>query len=422
MTTTRVRNWAGNLEYSAERVARPGSVDELRELVRGARRVRALGTRHSFSDVADGPGLLVSTELLPAQLEVAADRRTATVSAGSTYAVVATALEAQGLALLNTGSLPHISVGGAISTGTHGSGLALGSLASQVAAVQIVGADGSLRRVARGDADFGGSVLALGAVGVVVAVELDVQPSFRMRQDTYLDLPWSAVDDSLVDVLAAGYSVSLFHEFDETVRELLVKTRVPEGRDDVDVPDELFGARRRQVDEHERVAAADDVAPSHMTPMDGTVGAWPDRLPHFRIDATPSVGSELQSEHFVPLEHGAAALRALQRFGADLRPHLHTCETRVVAGDDQWLSPTPVDSLAIAFTWKDHPREVGELVPRVERALGAWGPRPHWGKLSSMPREQLAVAFPRLDDFASLVARVDPEGAFRGPYLERLLG
>lgn len=422
MTTTHEGNWAGNLTWSAESIARPRTVDDLRELVRGARRVRALGTGHSFSDVADGTGLLVSTLDLPRTLVVAPDRRTATVSAGSTYAAVATALEAEGLALLNTGSLPHISVGGGVSTGTHGSGTALGSLTSQVVAVEVVGPDGELRRVARGDADFGGSVLALGAVGIVVAVELTVQPSFRMRQDTYVDLPWSSVDDHLVDVFAAGYSVSLFHELDERVREVLVKSRVPEGADDLAVPDVLFGARRRAVAEHEQVASADDVEPSHMTPMDGSVGPWPERLPHFRIDATPSVGSELQSEHFVPLEHGAAALRALRTLGDDLRPHLHTCETRTVAGDDQWLSPTPVDSLAVAFTWKDHPREVAELVPRVERALGPWGPRPHWGKLSAMPREQLTVAFPRLDEFAGLVARVDPEGTFRGPYLERLLG
>ena len=424
VTTTRETNWAGNLTYAARAVESPASLDELRDLVVATPRLRPLGTRHSFSDVADGhaDAVLVSTHRLPQHVDVADGRRTATVPAGATYAAVATALEAEGLALANTGSLPHISVGGATATGTHGSGLGLGSLSTAVAALEVVGADGEVRRVARGDADHAGSVLALGALGVVVRVELDVQPSYRMRQDTYEDLPWQGVDDALEEVFAAGYSVSLFHEFDATVREVLVKSRVPEGQADVAVPDDLFGATRRRVAEHDGLGGDDGAVPGHMTPMDGTVGAWPDRLPHFRIDATPSVGSELQSEHFVPLADGAAALTALRALGADLRPHLHTCETRVVAGDDLWLSPTPVDSLAIAFTWRDHPVEVAALVARVERALAPWGARPHWGKLTSLTTAERAELFPRLGDFAGLVARTDPGGRFRGPFLERLLG
>lgn len=424
MTTTRETNWAGNLTYAPRAVAAPGTLDELRDLVAATPRLRPLGTRHSFSDVADGhpDAVLVSTHRLPQHVEVADDRRTAWVPAGATYAAVATALEAEGLALANTGSLPHISVGGATATGTHGSGLGLGSLSTAVDALEIVGADGELRQVARGDAEHPGSVLALGALGVVVRVALDVQPTYRMRQDTYEDLPWRALDDGIEDVFGAGYSVSLFHEFDATVREVLVKSRVPEGQDDVVVPDDLVGAVRRRVAEHDELGGDDGAVPGHMTPMDGTVGAWPDRLPHFRIDATPSVGSELQSEHFVPLADGAAALAALRDFGAALRPHLHTCETRVVAGDDLWLSPTPVDSLAIAFTWRDHPAEVAALVARVEHTLAPWGARPHWGKLSSLGTAERAALFPRLDDFAGLVARVDPGGRFRGPFLERLLG
>nr|WP_255521240.1 D-arabinono-1,4-lactone oxidase [Frigoribacterium sp. VKM Ac-1396] len=156
--------------------------------------------------------------------------------------------------------------------------------------------------------------------------------------------------------------------------------------------------------------------------MDGSVGSWADRLPHFRIDATPSVGSELQSEHFVALEDGTAALRAVQRLGDALRPHLHTCETRTVAGDPLWLSPTPRDSLAIAFTWKKHPAEVAALIPRVEEALAPFTPRAHWGKLSALPPAAIRAAYPRLDDFAALVHEVDPGGKFSGPALERLLG
>lgn len=409
------RNWADSFSYGATRVVQPSTVDELSELVAGAPRIRALGTRHSFSDVADGPGLLVSTTALPADPVIADDGHSVTVGAGTNYAVVAQHLDRHGLALLNMGSLPHISVGGAIATGTHGSGLGLGSLSSAVSALEIVGPDGSVRTVRRGQPGFDGSVVALGALGVVVRVTLDVQPGFRMRQDTYVDLPWTSVDDHLLDVMGAGYSVSFFHEFDHRIREVLVKSRVPDGLADVSMPRDLWGARPAPVDEHAEVTG------TKSTPMDGSVGSWADRLPHFRIDATPSVGSELQSEHFVALEDGPAALRAVQRLGDELRPHLHTCETRTVASDSLWLSPTPQDSLGIAFTWKKHPAEVAALVPRVEEALAPFTPRPHWGKLSALPHAAIVEAYPRLADFGALVHEVDPDGKFAGPALERLL-
>ena len=419
MTTTHADdswNWAHSYSYGAARIAQPRSVAELRRLVADSPHIRALGTRHSFSDVADGPGVLVSTVGLPAEPVAATDGRTISIGAGSSYAAAASFADSRGLALLNMGSLPHISVGGGIATGTHGSGTALGSLSSAVAALEIVGADGDLRTIHRGEPDFGGSVVALGALGVVTRVTLDVQPAFRLRQDTYVDLPWSSVREHLTDVMASGYSVSLFHEFDGRVREVLVKTRVPEGQDDVDVPDDLFGARRRPADEHTEVTG------TKSTPMDGSVGPWWDRLPHFRIDSTPSVGSELQSEHFVALADGAAALDAIAALGDDLRPHLHTCEVRTVRGDDLWLSPTPVDSVGIAFTWKKHPDEVAALIPRIEEALAAFTPRAHWGKLSALTPAELVAGYPRFDDFARLVARVDPAGTFRGPLLDRLLG
>jgi len=414
MATT--RNWSGTLTYSASRIVRPESVAELQEAVAGSTRIRALGTRHSFSDVADGTGVLVSTTALPLDLVVSADRRSATVGAGATYGAVAQALEAEGLALANMGSLPHISVGGAVSTGTHGSGRRLQSLAGSVAALEIVGPDGAIRSVRRGDAEFAGSVVALGVLGVVVRITLDVEPSYRMRQDTFVGLPWSSVDDHLVEVMSAGASVSFFHEFDDRIREVLVKSRVPADAHDVTVPRRLFGASRAPVDEHAEVTGGSQ------TPMDGSVGAWLDRLPHFRLDATPSNGSELQSEHFVALGDGAAALRAVQLLGDDLRPHLHTCETRTVAGDDLWLSPTPVDSLAIAFTWRKHPVEVADLVERVEEALRPFAPRPHWGKLTSLPPASIVSRYPRFGSFVELMRDIDPGGTFRSPYVDRLLG
>ncbi|MDH2445411.1 FAD-binding protein [Amnibacterium sp. CER49] len=405
-------NWAGTYGYLADRIVRVGSVDEARDLVTSGERIRPLGTRHSFNDIADGPGLLVDLTGLPAEVEVAPDRRSATVSAGTRYGLAAVELERQGLALHNMGSLPHISVAGATATATHGSGIGLGALSSAVSAVELLGADGELRTVRRGDPDFDGSVVALGALGLVTRVTVDVQPSYRMRQDAYEDLPWDVFLEHLPEVFVAAYSVCLFTEWDGRVRELLLKSRVPDGAEDIDMPEDILGARRMPPRE----------ASDRTTPVDGTVGAWCDRLPHFLISGTPSNGSEIQSEHFVPFAVAAAALDAVAALGDRIRPHLHTAELRTMAADSAWLSPSQgEDVLCIAFTWRKHPEEVAALLPDLEAALAPFGQRPHWGKMSSLDGDAIEALYPRIGGFRDLVRRSDPDGVFRGPFLERII-
>ena len=405
-------NWAGTHGYAAQGIVRPRSLDEVRELVLSGQRIRPLGTRHSFNDVADGPGVLVDLTRLPTDVQTAADGTTATVGAGAHYGYLAVELERRGLALHNMGSLPHISVGGAVATGTHGSGVGLGTLSSAVAGLELLTADGELRTLRRDDPDFVGAVVAMGSLGIVTRVTLDVQPSFRMRQDGYGDLAWDALLEHLPDVFAAAYSVCLFTEWDGRVRRLLLKTRLPAGADAVDVPDDVFGARRLEPDRWS----------DRTTPVDGSVGAWCDRLPHFRIGGTPSVGSEIQSEHFVPMAVGAEALEAVQALGDRVRPHLHTAELRTMAGDRQWLSPTQgEDTLCIAFTWRKHPEEVAALLPDLEAALAPFAQRPHWGKMSSLDARAIEPLYPRLPAFRDLADRMDPQGVFRGPFLERII-
>jgi xylitol oxidase len=405
-------NWAGTHGYAAERIVRVGTVEEARDLVTSGAPIRPLGTRHSFNDIADGPGVLVDLTGLPPDVEVSPDRTTATVAAGTRYGVLAVELERQGLALHNMGSLPHISVGGATATATHGSGVGLGALSSAVAGLELLTADGELRRIVRGDPDFDGAVVSLGALGLVTRVTVDVQPSYRMRQDGYGDLPWDALLEHLPEVFAAAYSVCLFTEWDGRVRKLLLKSRVPDGAADVAIPEDVFGARLLEPEPWSDRA----------TPVDGTVGAWCDRLPHFLIGGTPSVGSEIQSEHFVPMAVGAAALKAVNALGDRIRPHLHTAELRTMAGDPHWLSPTQgEDTLCIAFTWRKHPEEVAALLPDLEAALAPFGQRPHWGKMSSLDGDAIEALYPRLPEFRDLVRRMDPDGVFRGPFLERII-
>ncbi|MCS6549466.1 FAD-binding protein [Curtobacterium flaccumfaciens pv. flaccumfaciens] len=412
-STTSELNWSGTVTYTAERVVRPSSIDEAAQVVADADRVHGLGTRHSFNDVADTPGTLLDLTGIPTDLVVDAEHRTVTLGAGTRYGDVAADIDRAGFALHNTGSLPHISIGGAVATGTHGSGTTLGSLATAVRAFEVLGPDGSARTIDRTDPAFDGAVLHLGLLGIVTRVTLDVEPSYRMRQDVYGAIPWDTFTANVAEVHATAYSVCAYTVFGDAITEVLVKSRVPEGAEDVPVPETLAGAHRLPG------TPGDD----HRTARDGSVGPWWDRLPHFPIGSVPSHGSEVQSEHFVPLRHAAAALDALRGLADRIQPHLHVCELRTMAADGLWLSPTQgEDVLCIAFTWKKHPTEVAALLPDLESRLAAFDGRPHWGKTSSLDHAAIAGLYPRLADFRDLVARADPERTFASAFGERVLG
>lgn len=412
-STTSELNWSGTVTYTAERVVRPSSIDEAAQVVADADRVHGLGTRHAFNDVADTPGTLLDLTGIPTDLVVDAEHRTVTLGAGTRYGDVAADIDRAGFALHNTGSLPHISVGGAVATGTHGSGTTLGSLATAVRAFEVLGPDGSARTIDRTDSAFDGAVLHLGLLGIVTRVTLDVEPSYRMRQDVYGAIPWDTFTANVAEVHATAYSVCAYTVFGDAITEVLVKSRVPEGAEDVPVPETLAGAHRLPG------TPGDD----HRTARDGSVGPWWDRLPHFPIGSVPSHGSEVQSEHFVPLRHAAAALDALRGLADRIQPHLHVCELRTMAADDLWLSPAQgEDVLCIAFTWKKHPTEVAALLPDLEARLAAFDGRPHWGKMSSLDHAAIAGLYPRLAEFRDLVARADPERTFASAFGERVLG
>ncbi|MDF1604535.1 FAD-binding protein [Nocardioides sp. YIM 152315] len=296
-------NWAGNHTYAAGRVHSPESVDELRALVARLPRVRALGTRHSFTDLADSTGDLVSTADLPREVEVDSDGRQVRVSGGLRYGDLAEALANRGWALATMASLPHISVAGAVATGTHGSGDRTGSLAAAVAGVELVDARGELRSVRRGDADFEGYVVALGALGVTTHVTLDVEPTYDVRQDLWTDLSWDAAAEHFDDLTSSAYSVSLFTDWvSGAVQQVWLKSRATEP------PADLWGARPAARTLH-MLAGADVAA---VTGQGGVPGPWHRRLPHFRMEFTPSRGEELQSEYLVPRTAAATAVERLR--------------------------------------------------------------------------------------------------------------
>jgi alditol oxidase len=410
-------NWAGTHAYRATRIHRPSTVEELQEIVARAPRIRVLGSRHSFSDVADSAEL-VSLEGLPADIVVDRERMTVSVGAGVRYGELAEALNAEGLALHNLASLPHISVAGAIATATHGSGDGNGNLATAVAGLQLVTSDGELIDVARGDPDFDGAVVGLGAMGAVARVMLDVEPSYEIRQRVFERLEWDALFEHFDAIAATGYSVSVFTRWGEAVEQVWVKSRVGDGPEEV--RDELVGAVAATVDRHPIIG----LDPVNCTPQLGVAGLWSDRLPHFRMGFTPSKGDEIQSEFFVPRGGAVAAIEAMRDLGDRLEPLLLVSEVRTMAADRLWMSPQCGQATAaLHFTWKREPEAVRRAVAQVEAALRPLGARPHWGKVFVARAADIAPLYDRLGDFVALMERLDPRGAFRNAWLEaRVLG
>jgi alditol oxidase len=402
------------VEYHAGRVHRPATLDELRDVVASARRIRALGTGHSFNRLTDSPGELVSLAGLPSTVDIDPARSRATVAAGMRYGELAVRLHEAGYALANLASLPHIGVAGAVSTGTHGSGVGLPGLASAVAAIELVRPDGDLRTVARGDDDFPGSVVGLGALGIVTRLTLDLVPAFEVRQLVHEDLPYGHLDE----VLASAYSVSLFTDW-RAPRFVQVwrKCRADEP-DAWDPPP--YWLRGTPADRPRHPVPG--LPPEHCTEQLGRPGPWYDRLPHFRLAHTPSSGAELQSEYLVGRPDGTAALAALDRIRGRIAPVLQVCEVRAVAADDLWLSmASDRDSVAFHFTWVPDADAVTPVIEAVEEALDPFAARPHWGKLFRLDPATLAARYERYDDFRALRRRVDPDGTFGNEFLETYL-
>ncbi|MEP9362933.1 FAD-binding protein [Nocardioides sp. CN2-186] len=407
-------NWAGNHTYDAARLHRPGSVEELQTIVAGADRVRALGSRHAFTDLADTSGDLVSMLDLPADIEVDEATASVRVAGGVPYGQLADELARQGWALATMASLPHISVAGAVATGTHGSGDRTGSLAAAVSGLEHVGPEGELHRLVRGEADFDGSVVALGALGVVTHVTLDVEPTYDVRQDLFTDLSWDVAAEHFDELTSSAYSVSLFTDWvSGRVGQVWLKSR------GTTPPADLWGAPASTGTLH-MLAGADLAA---VTEQGGVSGPWHQRLPHFRMEFTPSRGEELQTEYLVPRSRALEAIDLLRGLAPTFADLLQVSEVRTIAADDLWLSGAyGADVVGLHFTWVRDVPGVYAVLPAIEAALLPLGARPHWGKCFAAGVDALQPLFPRFDDFRDLVGRVDPDGKFQNAFLARCLG
>jgi xylitol oxidase len=410
-------NWAGNYTYSAARLHFPKTVEQVQELVAGCRKLRVLGSRHSFNGIADSSEDLLSLEQFEPAVTVDRERRTVTFAAGIKYGALCRQLHREGYALHNMASLPHISVAGACATATHGSGDGNGNLATAVAALELVTAGGEvvlLSREAHGE-QFEGAIVGLGGLGVVTKLTLDIQPAFEVRQEVYENLPLAQVEAHFDEIVSSAYSVSLFTDWSGgRFNQVWLKRRIT-GDATFETAPTWFGATLAT----RRLHPIASIPADSCTEQLGIPGAWHERLPHFRMDYTPSSGEELQTEYFVPRQHALAAFRAIDRVREHVVPLLQISEVRTIAADNLWMSPCYRQAcVAIHFTWVQDWPAVSQLLPLIEEQLAPFDARPHWGKLFTMPPARVQSLYEKLPDFRELLRSYDPQGKFRNAFLE----
>jgi alditol oxidase len=408
-------NWAGNYSYSARRLDMPKSVEEVQEIVKTRRRLKALGARHSFNAIADSSGDQVSLKYFN-KMAIDPASRTVTVGAGVTYGQLGPYLDNHGYALHNLASLPQISVAGACATATHGSGNRNGNLATAVMGMQLVTGDGQVINLLREqDGErFAGAVVHLGGLGVMTKVTLRVEPTFQVRQVVYENLSMAHLEKHLDKIFGSGYSVSLFTDWrNHQITQVWIKSRVEPGAP-FHMASEFFGAKRATRKLHPIAGHSAESCTEQM----GIPGPWYDRLPHFRMNFVPSSGHELQTEYFVPRERGYEAILAVEQLRDYVTPHLFITELRTIDADDLWMSTCyKRPSMTIHFTWKPEWPAVRKVLPMIEEKLAPFQARPHWAKLFTMRPSQIRSLYDRLPDYQALLDHYDPYRKLRNEFL-----
>lgn len=413
------RNWGRNIIFKAKNLEQPSSVEELQELMRKVGFKKGLGSTHSYNDIADSPLTQISLGKLNKIVSIDETNSTVCIEGGIKYEELAPQLHEKGFALQNMASLPQVTVAGACSTGTHGSGTKNGSLAVVVREMEICLADGEIINLSRENTPdiFDGVVVSLGGLGIITRMVLDIQPTYNARQDIFLDLPLENVIENFDEIMSSGYSVCLFTKWqNDIVDQAWIKRRVDQPVDDLGM--EFFGGKMCDRNIHPII----DMSAEACTDQMGKVGPWYDRLPHFRINAMPSAFDELQSEFFVPIEHAGEAMREIAKLGDKILPFLYISEIRTIAADNLWMSQLyKRASVAFHFTWKSDWPEVQKLLPLIEAALAPFNVRPHWGKLYTIDAKIIQESYERYPDFLELLKTYDPDGRFRNAYLNRII-
>ena len=424
------RNWAGNQAMAPAAVEQPATTEQVADAVRRAarhgRRVKAVGSGHSFTGIALTDGVLLDLRRLSGLVAVDRESCRVEVQAGMPLHRLNAVLAEHGLGLTNMGDIDRQSIAGALSTGTHGTGRASGGLAAQVACLELVLSDGSVVTCGPGDELFDHARLGLGALGVLTSVVLQAEPAFLLRADERPE-PLDDVLDGF-DGLVAEHDHAELYWFPHTSTALVKRN------DRVEGPAEPLPGWRRLLDDEvlsNGVFGATCLlgrrAPA-MVPRLNRVAARALGARTY-VDAAPSVFTSprrvrfRETEWAVPREALPAVLRDLRDLPERLGLRVSfPVEVRVCPADDVPLSTASGRDTgyvaAHAFVGTPHEqwfRGVSDLCRGV-------GGRPHWGKEHDLTEDDLRPRYPRFDDFVRVRDEVDPEGRFRNDYLDRVLG
>jgi xylitol oxidase len=403
-----MQNWSKNVDFNDRAYLQTESLAELQELIRTHQKIRARGTAHCFNEIANTSSYAINLSQMPKTITVDPEKKSVFVAAGLTYGELAPVLHAQGWALSNMASLPHISIAGSISTGTHGSGIKNQNLANQVLSLDLVTAEGELRRIDRTNPAFNALVVGLGLGGIVYQYELKIERTYEIRQVIYPEIPLDVLQRNFDQIMGTAYSVSYFTDWSSAqVGNLWCKFR-----DNEVIPESVGGSIKADKKYHP-IPSVDPVA---CTEQLGVAGDWHDRLSHFKLEFTPSVGEEIQSEFFIDRKDALAAIEAVVQLGAEITPLLWITELRTIAADNLWLSGAfERDTLAIHFTWKKTDA-IYPVIEKVEAALRPFNYRPHWGKVFTADAEYLKSVYPKLGEFKALVEALDPTHKFENSF------
>jgi xylitol oxidase len=407
-----MKNWSGNIEYRPAEIARPESISELQKVVADSRKVRAYGSGHSFNTLADTDGTLIAFSEFDKNIEIDSSKMLVRVPAGVRYGEVAPKLHANGFALRNMGSLPHITVVGATSTGTHGSGVGNKNLSGSIAEIELITATGDA--ITLDQSELPAARVALGSIGIIHHLTLDIVPTYDVAQTVYFDLPFVQLISNLDAILSAGYSVSVLSMWgDEFVDQVWVKSKI--GTNPVLTQNEWFGAKLA-TRKSNPIREADSAA---ATEQFGLPGPWFERLPHFKLDFTPSFGEELQTEYFIDRKDAPAALNAIYKIREELSELIMVCEMRTVAQDENWLSEAyGRETFVFHFTWRPNIPAVEKLLLKIEASLESFKARPHWGKVFTNNAFDFSSLYPKFNSFLTYRGTYDPSRKFVNKLLE----
>jgi L-gulono-1,4-lactone dehydrogenase len=422
-----VRNYGGNVRFTPRVHARPRDVEELARVVREAKHVRAVGAAHSWSPAIVTDDTLVSLDRMRGVLVLDRERKQVTVQGGMRLRELNAYLHANGLALANLGSIDAQSVAGVIATGTHGTGKQFRCISAQVARLELIDGTGKHVVLERGQPDFDGAVVGLGALGVVHAVTFDVVDAFRLHDITGL-APFDDVIENLDEHVASADHFKVWWLVPNHKAIVYRFRRTDEPANDSTLR-RWLKERVFAVAAYRSLLVVGQLSGRRWIPainryLNREAGRPLERIAHSHIGfLTPPPPVHDESEWAFDLRDAKAILREYRRLLPDSgHSYNFIQELRFSKADDLWLSPAyQRDSIWLSLYNIDRKNWPAQLA-KFEAFGRAHGGRPHWGKEAAFDRDYLRGQYTRLDEFAALAARFDPERKFRNAWLDQILG